>query len=82
MVCSVCQSVGSSSWSSRIVVAQASSTGLQDLSFESDEQPVESLMLVKWLHHFLFYSGPGYEFFFRVKFYVTDPSKLAEEYTR
>ncbi|XP_053374760.1 tyrosine-protein phosphatase non-receptor type 4-like isoform X5 [Mercenaria mercenaria] len=26
--------------------------------------------------------GPGYEFFFRVKFYVTDPSKLAEEYTR
>jgi len=27
-------------------------------------------------------SGPGYEFYFRVKFYVTDPSKLAEEYTR
>ncbi|XP_052809205.1 tyrosine-protein phosphatase non-receptor type 4-like isoform X5 [Mya arenaria] len=26
--------------------------------------------------------GPGYEFFFRVKFYVTDPSKLTEEYTR
>ncbi|KAL4222979.1 hypothetical protein ACF0H5_019020 [Mactra antiquata] len=26
--------------------------------------------------------GPGYEFYFRVKFYVTDPSKLAEEYTR
>ncbi|WAQ95138.1 PTN4-like protein [Mya arenaria] len=25
---------------------------------------------------------PGYEFFFRVKFYVTDPSKLTEEYTR
>jgi len=28
------------------------------------------------------FSGPLYEFFFRVKFYVTDPSKLAEEYTR
>ncbi|XP_035825672.1 tyrosine-protein phosphatase non-receptor type 4, partial [Aplysia californica] len=26
--------------------------------------------------------GPAYEFFFRVKFYVSDPSKLAEEYTR
>nr|KAG5708395.1 hypothetical protein BaRGS_034426 [Batillaria attramentaria] len=26
--------------------------------------------------------GPPYEFFFRVKFYVSDPSKLAEEYTR
>ncbi|CAG5120348.1 unnamed protein product, partial [Candidula unifasciata] len=26
--------------------------------------------------------GPTYEFFFRVKFYVSDPSKLAEEYTR
>lgn len=26
--------------------------------------------------------GPVFEFFFRVKFYVTDPSKLAEEYTR
>ena len=29
-----------------------------------------------------YFSGPGFEFFFRVKFYVTDPSKLAEEYTR
>lgn len=28
------------------------------------------------------FSGPPYEFFFRVKFYVSDPSKLAEEYTR
>ncbi|XP_070210282.1 tyrosine-protein phosphatase non-receptor type 4-like isoform X4 [Littorina saxatilis] len=26
--------------------------------------------------------GPPYEFFFRVKFYVSDPSKLGEEYTR
>ncbi|XP_046327998.1 tyrosine-protein phosphatase non-receptor type 4-like isoform X5 [Haliotis rufescens] len=26
--------------------------------------------------------GPPFEFFFRVKFYVSDPSKLAEEYTR
>lgn len=26
--------------------------------------------------------GPLFEFFFRVKFYVSDPSKLAEEYTR
>ncbi|KAH9513354.1 Tyrosine-protein phosphatase non-receptor type 4 [Bulinus truncatus] len=26
--------------------------------------------------------GPAYDFFFRVKFYVSDPSKLAEEYTR
>lgn len=26
--------------------------------------------------------GPPYEFFFRVKFYVSDPSKLSEEYTR
>ncbi|XP_059157704.1 tyrosine-protein phosphatase non-receptor type 4-like isoform X2 [Physella acuta] len=26
--------------------------------------------------------GPVYEFYFRVKFYVSDPSKLAEEYTR
>ncbi|RUS91858.1 hypothetical protein EGW08_000429 [Elysia chlorotica] len=26
--------------------------------------------------------GPTYEFYFRVKFYVSDPSKLAEEYTR
>ncbi|BFY98244.1 hypothetical protein BsWGS_01284 [Bradybaena similaris] len=26
--------------------------------------------------------GPAFEFFFRVKFYVSDPSKLAEEYTR
>ncbi|XP_056007257.1 tyrosine-protein phosphatase non-receptor type 4-like isoform X3 [Ostrea edulis] len=26
--------------------------------------------------------GPPYEFYFRVKFYVSDPSKLGEEYTR
>lgn len=26
--------------------------------------------------------GPPYEFYFRVKFYVSDPSKLEEEYTR
>ncbi|XP_076460431.1 tyrosine-protein phosphatase non-receptor type 4-like isoform X3 [Babylonia areolata] len=26
--------------------------------------------------------GPPYEFYFRVKFYVSDPSKLSEEYTR
>lgn len=26
--------------------------------------------------------GPTYEFYFRVKFYVSDPSKLSEEYTR
>ncbi|KAJ8313692.1 hypothetical protein KUTeg_008253 [Tegillarca granosa] len=26
--------------------------------------------------------GPPFEFFFRVKFYVSDPSKLSEEYTR
>ncbi|XP_013061664.1 tyrosine-protein phosphatase non-receptor type 4-like isoform X1 [Biomphalaria glabrata] len=26
--------------------------------------------------------GPIYDFYFRVKFYVSDPSKLAEEYTR
>ncbi|XP_041367187.1 tyrosine-protein phosphatase non-receptor type 4-like isoform X2 [Gigantopelta aegis] len=26
--------------------------------------------------------GPPFEFFFQVKFYVSDPSKLAEEYTR
>ncbi|KAK3108761.1 hypothetical protein FSP39_015097 [Pinctada imbricata] len=26
--------------------------------------------------------GPPFEFYFRVKFYVSDPSKLAEEYTR
>ncbi|GAB1603054.1 tyrosine-protein phosphatase non-receptor type 4-like isoform X2 [Argonauta hians] len=26
--------------------------------------------------------GPTYEFYFRVKFYVSDPSKLGEEYTR
>ena len=31
---------------------------------------------------FCVFSGPVFEFFFRVKFYVTDPSKLAEEYTR
>lgn len=30
----------------------------------------------------LFSVGPPFEFFFRVKFYVSDPSKLAEEYTR
>lgn len=28
------------------------------------------------------FAGPPYEFYFRVKFYVSDPSKLEEEYTR
>jgi len=38
-----------------------------------------SLILWYWV---LSRAGPPYEFFFRVKFYVSDPSKLAEEYTR
>lgn len=31
---------------------------------------------------FPIFLGPTYEFYFRVKFYVSDPSKLSEEYTR
>ncbi|KAK3587914.1 hypothetical protein CHS0354_014428 [Potamilus streckersoni] len=54
--------------------------GLQFLDIGPDAETIRWLDPLKTIKKQC--RGPPYEFFFRVKFYVSDPSKLAEEYTR